>query len=275
MNPLKLCRAISIAIQQQLYGKIKQQGFSGETMEDPSDLKSTHDIDRIAAAIALDTLSDYNCNIFIESVNNSIKSDADFSVYIDPVDGSLNWERGVGDPCVVIALSPKPKINNLNDLNFAFVYGLRSHDIYYSDLQQSYFISSITNETVAIQCAGKQQLCDATAYLRTGYGGAKSQLDYSLALFTQVRDIRGFDNAAIEICEIARNAADIMIEARNISDFFNLLAYPILKTAGGLLTDLSGNDLAEQTLEFESNYNFIACNNHQLLNEALGVLKNK
>ncbi len=275
MNPLKLCRAISIAIQQQLYDKIKQHGFSGETMDDPTDLKSTHNIDKIAAAIALETLSNYNCNIFIESINSSIKNDADFSVYIDPVDGSLNWERGVGDPCVVIALSSKPKIHYLNDLNFAFVYGLRSHDIYYSDLQQSYFVSSITNETVAIQCAGKHRLCDATAYLRTGYGGAKSQLDYSLALFTKVRDIRAFDNAAIEMCEIARNAADVMVEARNISDFFNLLAYPILKTAGGSLTDLSGIDLAGQKLEFEANYNYIACNNSPLLEEVLDTLKNK
>ncbi|VAW94929.1 hypothetical protein MNBD_GAMMA22-1698 [hydrothermal vent metagenome] len=275
MNYLNLCKTISSEIKKHLVAEIKQHGFNGETMEDPSDLKSTHDIDKIAAAIALEKLSEYNCNIFIESVSNTIQNNADFSVYIDPVDGSLNWERGVGDPCVVIAISSKAKISCLKDLEFSFVYGLRSNDIYYSDLKQSYYISSLTNKTVTINCSGKQQLCDATAYLRTGYGGAQRQLDHTLALFTTVRDIRSFDNAAIEMCEIARNAADVMIEARNISDFFNLLAYPILKTAGGFLTDLSGNELAEQTLEFESNYNYIACNNTSLLNETINSINNK
>lgn len=272
MNDLKLCYLISDAIKACLFNDLQQSGFTGENMENPSDLKSTHEIDKKAASIATKLLSKYNCNVFIESVENSFDEAAEFSVYIDPVDGSLNWERGVGDPCVVIAISSKTKITCLNDLRFSFVYGLRSFDIYYSDLKQSYFISNITKKPIIINCISKKDIADATAYLRTGYGAAKQQLDRTLDLYTAVRDIRGIDNAAMEICEIARNAADVMVEARGISDFYNLLAYPILKTAGGHLTDLSGIDLGDQAIQFKSLYNYIACNNECLLTQVSNLI---
>ncbi len=273
MNYLTLCQSISDAIKTRLYDDIISHGFSGESMDDPSNLKSTHQIDKITAAIATELLSKHNCNIFIESVDSVIRDDAEFSIYIDPIDGSLNWERGVGDPCVVIAIAPIPKIHCLNDLTFAFVYGLRSNDVYYSDLQASYFVSSISNKAITIHCHGNQTLNSATAYLRSGYGAAQQQLDATIELYFAVRDIRAFDNAAIEMCEIARNAADVMVEARDISDFFNLLAYPILKTAGGYLTDLSGRDLGDAPVEFTACYNYIACNNSLLLSEVMKLVK--
>lgn len=273
MNYLKLCYSISDAIKMRLYDDIIQHGFTGETMDDPADLKSTHDIDKLTAAIAFSILADHKCNVFIESVKNSIHDNADFSIYIDPVDGSLNWERGVGDPCVVIAISAMPRIKCLNDLSFAFVYGLRSNDVYYSDLKNSYFISNITKKPVKINCIGNHKISNATAYLRTGYGAAQQQLFHTQNLYSAVRDIRGFDNAAMELCEISRNAADVMVEARGISDFYNLLAYPILKTAGGYLTDLSGNDIGEQAIEFESRYNYIAANNRQLLSDVIKLVR--
>lgn len=218
-------------------------------------------------------LQQYNCNVFIESVDNVIHDDAEFSIYIDPIDGSLNWERGVGDPCIAIALSSKPKIDCLNDFEFSYVEGLRSNDVYYSDLKNAYFISGISNKSIIINSVGVQHAAQAVAYLRTGYGAATQQLQQCKNLYPVVRDIRGFDNAAIELCEIARNAADVMVEARGISDFYNLLAYPILKTAGGYLTDLSGLDLGDQHLEFTAHYNYIACNNKQLLTSIVTLLR--
>jgi fructose-1,6-bisphosphatase/inositol monophosphatase family enzyme len=273
MDKLTLCNSICDAIKAHLYNDIVQHGYTGESMDDPANLKSTHDIDKITASIAATILSEHKCNIFIESVDNTIRDDAEFSIYIDPVDGSLNWERGVGDPCVVIAIAALPKIQCLNDLTFSFVYGLRSHDIYYSDLKESYFISSISNNPVSINCHGNQTVSDATVYLRSGYGAAQQQLAATLELYFAARDIRGFDNAAIEMCEIARNAADVMVEARGISDFYNLLAYPILKTAGGFLTDLSGQDLGKVPVEYNSIYNYIACNNQKLLSDIIKLVK--
>ncbi|WP_226577007.1 hypothetical protein [Microseira wollei] len=101
---------------------------------------------------------------------------------------------------------------------------------------------------------------------------AKNQLEVSFPIFLLCRDIRAIDNAGMEICEIARNAADLMIEARKGSDNYNLLAYPILKYAGGILSDLSGNSLDELSLEEEQQVDYIACNNPQLFQETLAVI---
>lgn len=273
MNYKDLCQAISQKVKQALVQNLAATGFVGETLENPHNLKSTHKIDEIATSMILEVLQDYPCNIYMESSCIQPKSKANFTIFIDPVDGSLNWDRGVGDPCIAIAISEKTADIQLKDLSFAYVEGLRSGDIYYTRDNASYFWSQMTQKEIRIRASGKAQLSEATAYLRLGYSRAKNQLEASFPLFLLCRDIRAIDNAGIEICEIARSAADLMIEARKASDNFNLLAYPILKNAGGILCDLAGNALDDLSMESEQQVDYIACNNSALLAEALSVLR--
>ena len=273
MNYNCLCRAISQKVKNSLVQNLSKTGWVGETLAKSSDLKSTHQIDEMAIRVLLEVLKDYQCNIYLESEPVEHKDRADFSIFIDPVDGSLNWERGVGDPCIAIAISEKTKGIKLKDLSYAYVEGFRSGDIYYTQSGYSYFFSQLTQKEVCIHSVGKARLSEATAYLRPGYSLAKNQLEGSFPIFLLCRDIRAIDNAGLEICEIARNAADLMIEARKGSDNFNLLAYPILKYAGGILCDLSGNSLDELNMESSQQVDYIACNNPELLTQTLDVLR--
>jgi fructose-1,6-bisphosphatase/inositol monophosphatase family enzyme len=252
---------------------LRDTGFLGETLHDRNDLKSSHTVDDRARTVVHDILAFYRCNVFVESFCTDTGKTADFSIYVDPIDGSLNWDRGVGDPCVVITISDKPAATCLDDLIFGYVEGLRSGDIYYTRDHFAFMRSKIIGTEKQIQCSGPLRLPEATAYLRPGYSMAERQLKHTFPLFLLARDIRAIDNAGMEFCEIARNAADIMVEARNGSDFFNLLAYPILKNAGGLLVDLNGDALGPQPIEIDKPYDYIACNNRMLLDEALNVMK--
>jgi fructose-1,6-bisphosphatase/inositol monophosphatase family enzyme len=76
----------------------------------------------------------------------------------------------------------------------------------------------------------------------------------------------------MEICEIARNAADLMVEARKASDLYNLLAYPVLKFAGGFLTNLDGSFLDNEIIDTYKQYDYIAVNNQILLEKTVNVL---
>lgn len=270
---LALCRQLANAIRDYVYQEKRRQGYVGETLSDPTDLKSVHAIDAYTATLAQQVFAQYDCNLFIESLASTPRADAQFAVYIDPIDGSLNWDRGVGDPCVVIAIAEGPQAECLDDLSIAYVQGLRSGDIYYTQGERALFHSHISGQETEIACRGVTQLAQATAYLRCGYSMAERQLQHSLPLFLRARDIRAVDNAGMELCEIARNAADIMVEARHISDFFNLLAYPILRYAGGRLTDLQGNPLGPQAIQIDAPYDYIACNNAQLQDEALELIQ--
>lgn len=273
MNDASLSRAISKKVKSALVQNLSTTGFVGETLVQGDNLKSTHQIDVTAIDVLVETLKDCPCNIYVESGLIEKKQEASFSIFIDPIDGSLNWERGVGDPCIAIAISEKTKDIKLKDLNYAYVEGFRSGDIYYTQSGKSYFFSHITQTEICIYSEGKANFSEATAYLRPGYSMAKEQLEVSFPIFLLCRDIRAIDNAGMEICEIARNAADLMIEARKASDNFNLLAYPILQYAGGILCDLEGNSLEELSMESEQQVDYIACNNQELLKQTLEVLR--
>jgi fructose-1,6-bisphosphatase/inositol monophosphatase family enzyme len=239
---------------------------SGETLLEPDDLKSGHAIDAEAADVAREVLRDVPCTIRIEGEPATQRSDADprWSLCIDPVDGSLNWDRGVGDPAFVLAASPYPGPATLDDLTFAYVEGLRSGDRYWTADGAAWFESAATGRTLRLSCAAPGVLGHATGYLRCGYGGARAQLARTLPLFLAARDLRAFDNAGTELCEVARNAAHFLVEARGISDGFNLLAWPIVRAAGGVLLDLEGGHLARQPVELAEPADYVLAGNRPL-----------
>lgn len=251
----------------------RDPGGSGESLIDPGDLKSTHDIDDRAAAIARGALADFSCNLVIEGETADIDAEAEFCIYLDPVDGSLNWDRGIGDPAFVLAAAPGPHAGCLDDLHFVYVEGLHSGDRYRTADGASFHHGRMTGHERRLQTAAPERLIDATGYLRAGYGGARRQLAATLPLYLQARDLRAFDNAATEFGEIARNAAHFMVEVRGISDGFNVLAWPLIRAAGGVLRGLDGSDLGSAPFEPRAPLDYLLAGNPVLADELLACMQ--
>ncbi|MDZ7828762.1 MAG: hypothetical protein U5K33_04500 [Halofilum sp. (in: g-proteobacteria)] len=110
-------------------------------------------------------------------------------------------------------------------------------------------------------------------YLRAGYGGARRQLARTLPLYLGARDLRASDNAAIEFGEIARNAANFMVEARSLSDGFNLLAWPIVRAAGGVLRTLDGGDLPGQAFDPNASADYVLAGSEALAQDVVGRMR--
>lgn len=246
---------------------------SGESLADPADLKSIHDIDVRAAAIARRSFEDFRCNLVIEGEEADIDTDAAFSVYLDPVDGSLNWDRGIGDPAFVLAVAPGPRAGCLDDLHFVYVEGLRSGDRYRTAGGVGFHYCHMTGLERHLQIAAPESLADATGYLRAGYGGARRQLMATLPLYLGARDLRAIDNAATEFGDIARNAAHFLVEARGISDGFNVLAWPLVRVAGGVLRDLDGNTLGAAPFEPHAPLDYLLAGNPVLADALLECMR--
>lgn len=252
---------------------LRREHGGGESLSEPTNLKSGHRIDVRAAAIARDAFDGYRCNLVIEGESDHVDDDAGFCVYVDPVDGSLNWDRGFGDPAFVLSVAGGARARRLDDLQFTYVEGLRSGDIYLTSGGASLHRCGLSGVETRLQTAAPSGVSEATGYLRAGYGGARRQLARTLPLYLGARDLRASDNAAIEFGDIARNAAHFMVEARGISDGFNLLAWPLVRAAGGLLCGLDGDDLRSQPFDPGTPVDYILAGNAALAEDMLARMR--
>lgn len=250
----------------------RQERGGGERLHGAGDLKATHEVDEVATAAARAAFADWHCNLVIEGETPTIDPQAAFCVYLDPVDGSLNWDRGVGDPAFVLSAARGPRAESLDDLAFSYVAGLRSGDRYQAFGGVGRHRCGLTGRESRLQTAAPTRLADAIGYLRAGYGGARRQLLHTLPLYLAARDLRAHDNAAIEFGDIARNAAHFMVEARSLSDGFNLLAWPLLRAAGGVLLDLDGGDLSRQPFVPQATVDYVAAGNRALAEALLDCM---
>lgn len=251
---------------------LRREGNAGESLREPADLKSTHDIDRHAAAIARARFEGLHCNLVIEGESTARDENAGFCIHVDPVDGSLNWDRGFGDPAFVLSVARGARAGCLDDLVFTYVEGLRSGDIYLTAGGAAFHRCGLSGVETRLQTAAPSRLADATAYLRAGYGGARRQLARTLPVYIDARDQRASDNAAIEFGDIARNAAHLMVEARGISDGFNLLAWPLVRAAGGVLRGLDGSDLPRAPFDPDAPVDYVLAGNAELADEVLACM---
>lgn len=250
-----------------------RDAHGGETLSDPDDLKSGHAVDRHAARAARRALGERRCNIHIEGEARRADPEAGFCVYIDPLDGSLNWDRGVGDPAFVLAAAPGPAAASLDDLAFAYVEGLHSGDCYYTREGRAVYRHALAGDEVSLDARAPVSVASATGYIRCGYGGARRQLEWTLPLLLAARDLRAIDNAGTEFCEIARNAAHFMVEARGLSDGYNLLAWPIVRAAGGALLDLEGGELAPRPFDPAAPVDYVLAGSRALADDVVARMR--
>lgn len=267
---------------------VHQQFQSGDLTVD-GDLKGHHSVDEIAIDKIKEHLTTINiqANIYIEGHEPIIQGDdPEFSIYIDPVDGSLNRDLRVGNPSCVIAMSSH-KESQFKDLEFGYVYDLHSGDTYYSYNDEAFYITAGQEEAIQIKCdSSVYKLEDAIAYINSGYGAdfAKQEFLKTGVLRFLVKHVNGFDNTSMEICQMARGAAHLRVESRSYtdsnrkkkgSDHANLIAAMTIGKASGLyITDLEGKPLDEEMIDIDKVQDFICCSNPDLLEETVDKIRN-
>ncbi len=270
---LQIAKKIGTRISEALVAHLAKSGYKGIVSDDDQNSKATHHADKIASKAILEILQNEPCRLFMESFEHTSSSNPKFCVFIDPVDGSINWDRGIGDPAVCIAITSQLAEVKYKDLEFVYVQGLRSGDIYFYANGQAWYQNKLTGKIWLMKSNQSIALSDAMGYLKTGYGGARKQLDKTLPLFYKCKDIRAIDNSAMELAELSRGATNFIVDARDLSDGYNLLAYPMIKHCGGKITNLKGHDIGELELNPSQIINFIAASDQKLHDHILQLIK--
>ncbi len=261
---------------------------SGQLQIDGADLKAEHKADKqvYSELKSYFSLHDAPVKIFVESHPPiETQSKAEYCVFVDPIDGSINRDLIVGDPGIIVCYA-KGMSPTFRDVYEGFVYGIHSGDTYFSKNGKAYYIQRGCTVAVKIWCDSHvKNLSDSILYYNDGYGKefARTSFEKAGILPFLVKHRNAFDNSALEICQMSRGAAHLRVEARSYhaggkckgSDHANILpAYAIGKNAGLIISDLDGNSLDDEMIELDKVQDFICCSNSILHQQTLDVIRN-
>jgi myo-inositol-1(or 4)-monophosphatase len=170
-----------------------------------------------------------------EEHGESGPKDARWTVIIDPIDGSSNFERGIPFYCTSIAVLDGKRLENASH---GIVRNLVSGDTYYSEAD-----GYSTKNGAEIKTSTLQELRDATL----GIDISRTTLPVVRSLNGLVSSIKRqmhFGANALETCLFAEGKLDGFLDVRGRIRVMDMAAgYLIARQAGGVFTDASGLDL--------------------------------
>lgn len=190
--------------------------------------------------------------------------DARWTVVVDPIDGSSNFERGIPFYCTSIAVLEG---RSLDDASHALVRNLVNGDTYYSERG-----GFSTKNGVAIKTTELTDLREATL----GIDISRTTLPVVRSLNVLVSSIKRqmhFGANALETCFFAEGWLDGVVDVRDRTRVVDVAAaYLIAKEAGGVFSDKHGAGLSPE-ISVKERFNLVAGANptlHARILEKLG-----
>lgn len=167
---------------------------------------------------------------------------------IDPIDGTMNFSRGISDSCISVGL-----IKNKQPV-LGVVYIMARKELFKAEVGKGAYLNGKpihVSDRPFNQCL----LCTAASTYRKEY--AKTCFDIIEEVHYKINDFRRIGTCAEELCYLACGKCELYFEYR-IMPWDYAGAYAILKEAGGILTDLDG-----KMLTFDSPVVLIGANNNE------------
>lgn len=155
----------------------------------------------------------------------------EFSIVIDPLDGTYNSSVGIPFYSVSIAVASL----DLSDLKFGYVSNLALCEEYHAEAGKGAYLNG-----KKIKTSLNSELRD----LCVSVYGYRQNVERTRRIYKNIRRIRLFGSVALEMCYVASGRLDALVDVRRALRVTDVAAGRlILAEAGGLVTDRWGNDL--------------------------------
>lgn len=155
----------------------------------------------------------------------------EFSVVIDPLDGTYNASVGIPFYNVSIAVASL----DLSYVKFGYVSNLALSEEYYAEAGKGAYLN------------GKKVKTSLNSELRelcVSVYGYRQNVERTRNIYKNVRRVRLFGSVALELCYVASGRLDALVDVRNALRVTDVAAGQLILTeAGGLVTDGEGNSL--------------------------------
>lgn len=181
--------------------------------------------------------------------------EAKWTLVIDPVDGSSNFERGIPFYCTSFAVLDGPRLRNAR---YALVRNLTSGEVYYSEAGRG-----STKDEKKIRTSANRDLTEA-AIAVDSCRATVANITRTAPLIASVKRQAHFGANALEICLLAEGKMDSFVDVRGrmrITDFAG--GYLIAREAGAVVTTIDGGEL-DPKMSLSERFGLVASGNEVL-----------
>lgn len=247
MSFYNLCSDTAEAVERavsELIGKPE----AGVTLRIGADGTPTEKIDETAEKAALEVLeaSGISMRFVSEELGEKIIGDKpEFTFVLDPIDGTFNAVHGIPFYCVPVAIGG----SNLSDIRYAYIKNLVNGDVYTAERGEGAFLN---NKRIHVSSRSELSELSVMSYSHRPHAVAVNNHN--------VRRVRVFGSAALELCYVASGIFDAFIDLRWMLRVTDIAAGKlIVEEAGGLVTDGEGKQLTTP-FDVKQRVNVVASN---------------
>lgn len=164
---------------------------------------------------------------------NSITGSADYQWIVDPIDGTANFSRGIGEYAISVGLMHR------GEILLGVVYNPVQDKLYSAQAGGGAYCNGKPLHVSSVPFE-KGLLCTALSLYRKEY--AAKCMDVIMEVYARCNDVRRFGSCAMELCYLAEGKCDLYFEFR-VFPWDYAGAYLILKEAGGSIGGHDGQPL--------------------------------
>nr|WP_321498597.1 bifunctional fructose-bisphosphatase/inositol-phosphate phosphatase [uncultured Methanolobus sp.] len=155
----------------------------------------------------------------------------DFTIIIDPIDGTYNAVQGIPFYSLSLAITS----TDLNDIIFGYVQNLANGDTFYAEHGKGAYFNGTNLKTSA-----NSDICKFCISIY----GYRRNIAAASSLASNVRRIRSLGSVALDLCYVAAGKIDAFTDVRGTMRMTDIAAGKlIIEEAGGIVTDENGESL--------------------------------
>ncbi len=190
---------------------------------------------------------------------DDIKSIKEYTWIIDPIDGTVNYSRGIDFCAISVAL-----LHNDNTVLGA-VYLPNKNEMFTAVRGEGAYLNG---ERIAVSCRPFADSLLCTSFCAYNKGNFDVCSAIVNDIYLQCNDIRRFGSAATELCYIAMGRCELFFEYE-LYPWDYAAASLILRESGGYITDIEG-----EKPRFMTKTGILAANDVSNMNRLLEIVDN-
>jgi myo-inositol-1(or 4)-monophosphatase len=227
-------------------------------------------LDQEAEDLIIRTLQDSGISFSILTEERGAiapESNAEFIAIIDPIDGSVNLERGVPLCSIGIAVVPMKDLMTTDDVEISIIDSIFTQETYIARKG-----SGVTRNGLSVSPSRTTDPSEAIISYDTNRSMVGEFGDASFRTLAKIKDTRRSASNLLDLCWTACGAIDAMIDLREILPIVHVSGTHMVQEAGGTVLDANGQRFV-QSLNMDLRMNFIAAGTAELAHALSNIFR--